>query len=120
MLRSVMTGRAIRVGVIGCGYWGPNLVRNFSRHPGSEVQAVCDRQFERATRVGSEYRIPTVTDRPDEVLKAPDLDLVVIATPSFGHFGLAKSAILAGTHVLVRKALTTPVDHAEGLWSLAE
>src|SRR6266850_2066391 len=45
-----MKGRAIRVGVIGCGYWGPNLVRNFARHAGSQVQAVCDRQFERATQ----------------------------------------------------------------------
>src|SRR5258708_29671305 len=88
-----MKGRAIRVGVIGCGYWGPNLVRNFARHPGSEVQAVCDRQFERATRVGAEYRIPTITDRPEEVIKAPDIDLVVIATPSFSHYHLAQHAI---------------------------
>src|SRR5689334_14036285 len=115
-----MKGRAIRVGVIGCGYWGPNLVRNFARHAGSEVQAVCDRQFERATRVGAEYRIPTITDRPDEVSKAPDIDLVVIATPSFSHYELAKQAIEAGKHVLVMKPLTTRVDHAEELCILAE
>src|SRR5258708_18172776 len=115
-----MKGRAIRVGVIGCGYWGPNLVRNFARHPGSEVQAVCDRQFERATRVGAEYRIPTITDRPEEVIKAPDIDLVVIATPSFSHYELAKQAIAAGKHVLVMKPLTTRVDHAEELCALAE
>ncbi len=77
------TGRALRVGVIGCGYWGPNLARNFARHPGSQLQAVCDVRYERATRVGAEYRVPTITDRPEELLKAPDLDLVVIATPSF-------------------------------------
>src|SRR3989475_685286 len=81
-----MTGRAIRVGVIGCGYWGPNLARNFARHPGSQLQAVCDVRYERATRVGAEYRVPTITDRPEELLKAPDLDLVVIATPSFTHY----------------------------------
>jgi predicted dehydrogenase len=115
-----MKGRSVRVGVVGCGYWGPNLVRNFARHPGSEVQAVCDKQFERATRVGAEYRIPTITDRPEEVVKAPDLDLVVIATPSFSHFDLAKQAIQAGKHVLVMKPLTTRVDHAEELCDLAQ
>lgn len=115
-----MKGRAIRVGVIGCGYWGPNLVRNFARHAGSQVQAVCDRQFERATRVGAEYRIPTITDRPEEIVKAPDIDLVVIATPSFSHYELAKQAIEAGKHVLVMKPLATRVEHAEELCVLAE
>ena len=79
-----------------------------------------DRQFERATRVGAEYRIPTITDRPEEVIKAPDIDLVVIATPSFSHYDLAKQAIEAGKHVLVMKPLTTRVDHAEELCALAE
>ena len=112
--------RAIRVGVIGCGYWGPNLVRNFARHPQSQVEAVCDLRYERAMRVGTEYRIPTVTDRAEEVLKAPDIDLVVIATPSFTHFELAKAAIEAGKHVLVMKPLATQTDHAEELCRLAE
>jgi predicted dehydrogenase len=115
-----MTRRPLRVGVIGCGYWGPNLVRNFARHPEAQVQAVCDTRFERATRVGAEFRIPTITDNPDEVAKAPDLDLVVIATPSFTHFELAKKALAAGKHVLVMKPLTTRLDHAEELCDLAQ
>src|SRR4029077_15426124 len=64
--------RGLRVGVIGCGYWGPNLVRNFARNAHTQVEAVCDLRYERAMRVGAEYRIPTITDRIDEVLKAPD------------------------------------------------
>src|SRR5712692_3154680 len=112
--------RSVRVGVIGCGYWGPNLVRNFARHPHSQVEAVCDLRYERAMRVGAEYRIPTVTDRVDEVLKAPDVDLVVVATPSFTHFELAKRALEAGKHVLVMKPLATRTDHAEELCALAE
>jgi len=108
------------VGVIGCGYWGPNLVRNFARHPHSEVQAVCDARYERATRVGAEFRIPTVTDRAGEIVGAPDIDLVVIATPSFTHFDLACQAIAAGKHVLVMKPLTTRTDQAEELCALAE
>ena len=112
--------RAWRVGVIGCGYWGPNLVRNFARHPRSEVQAVCDARYERATRVGAEFRVPTITDRVDEVVAGPDIDLVVIATPSFTHFELARAAIAAGKHVLVMKPLTTRADQAEELCELAE
>lgn len=111
--------RAVRVGVVGCGYWGPNLIRNFARHPRAQVQAVCDLQYERAARAGSEYRVPTVTDRPEEVLRAPDIDLVVIATPSFTHFDLSRSALEAGKHVLVMKPLATRVDHAEELAHLA-
>ncbi len=112
--------RPVRVGVIGCGYWGPNLIRNFARHPQSQVHAVCDNRYERATRVGAEYRVPTITDSADEVLKAPDIDLVVIATPSFTHFELARAAIKAGKHVLVMKPLATRVEHAEELCVLAE
>jgi len=76
--------------------------------------------YERATRAGAEYRIPTITDQADEVLRAPDIDLVVIATPSFTHFELAKSAIRAGKHLLVMKPLATKVEHAEELCDLAE
>ena len=110
----------IRVGVIGCGYWGPNLIRNFARNPQSAVQAVCDMRYERAMRVGAEYRIPSVTDRADVVLNAPDVDLIVIATPSRSHYTLAKKAMLAGKHVLVMKPLATRLDEAEELCSLAE
>src|SRR3989442_298050 len=112
--------RSIRVGVIGCGYWGPNLVRNFARCPYSEVEAVCDTRYERAMRVGAEYRIPMVTDHPAEMFASPDVDLIVVATPSFSHFPLAKAAIAAGKHVLVMKPLTTRSDHAEELCALAE
>ena len=111
---------SIRVGVIGCGYWGPNLVRNFARHPNSEVEAVCDMRYERAMRVGAEYRIPMVTDDPAEVWANPEVDLVVVATPSFSHFPLAKAALEAGKHVLVMKPLATRTDHAEELCALAE
>src|SRR5438093_876078 len=112
--------RSIRVGVIGCGYWGPNLVRNFARHPYSEVEAVCDMRYERAMRVGAEYRIPKVTDHPAELFANPDVDLIVVATPSFSHFPLAKAALEAGKHVLVMKPLATRTDHAEELCALPE
>ena len=111
--------RPVRVGVIGCGYWGPNLVRNFSRNPHSQVEAVCDVRYERAVRLGGEYRVPLITDRPEELLRAGELDLVAIATPSFTHYSLAKAALEAGKHVLVMKPLATRVVDAEELCQLA-
>src|SRR5439155_6314557 len=74
---SEVTMRSIRVGVIGCGYWGPNLVRNFARHPHSEVQAVCDMRYERAMLVGAEYRMPMVTDDPAKPIASPEVHLVM-------------------------------------------
>ena len=111
--------QTLRVGVVGCGYWGPNLVRNFARNGKSQVHAVCDRQYERASRVAAEYRIPMVTDNVDELLLSPEIDLVVVATPTFSHFDLARRAIVAGKHVLVMKPLATQAAQAEELTALA-
>ena len=108
------------VGVIGCGYWGPNLVRNFSRNPRTQVLAVCDSRHERAAKVGAEFRIPTVTDQVGDLISAPGVDLVVVATPSFTHYELARAALEAGKHVLVMKPLTTTTEHAEELCRLAD
>ena len=108
------------VGVVGCGYWGPKLIRNFSRSSTSHVTAVCDLRYERAARVGAEYRVPRVTDRVDDVIAANDVQLVVVATPSATHFDIARRAIEHGKHALVMKPLTTRVDHAEELCQLAE
>jgi len=115
-----MTAPRIRVGVIGCGYWGPNLVRNFARHPESQVQAVCDMRYERAARVGAEFRIPAVLKHGSELIQSQDIDLVVIATPSDTHFELAKAALETGKHVLVMKPFTTQVEQAERLCALAD
>lgn len=109
----------IGVAVVGCGYWGPNLVRNFARHPGSELRAVCDSRIERAQRIAAEYRVPVATARLEDVLSQADVSLVAVATPSFTHFEVARAALMAGKHVLVMKPLTTRVDHAEELCHLA-
>jgi predicted dehydrogenase len=112
-------GSAIRVGVIGCGYWGPNLIRNFARHDGARVVAVCDTQVERAQQMATWYGVPLVTSEPAQLIESKSVDLVVVATPSRTHYSLAKHAILAGKHVLVMKPMTTQVDHAEELVDLA-
>src|SRR5947207_5979485 len=77
-------------------------------------------RYERAMRVGAEYRIPQVTDDPAALFANAEVDLIVVATPSFSHFPLAKAALEAGKHVLVMKPLTTRTDQAEELCALAE
>jgi len=110
----------IGVGVVGCGYWGPNLVRNFARQADARVVAVCDRDADRAARVAREFRVPTVVTEPAALVRDAAVDLVVIATPASNHFEIARDALLAGKHVLVMKPLTTRVDHGEELVALAE
>lgn len=109
----------LRVGVMGCGYWGPNLVRNFARHPEVKVEAVCDRELRRAERTGAEYRVPTVTDRPEALFGDRNLDLVVVATPTATHYDLTRAALEAGKHALVMKPLTSSGEQAEELTALA-
>ena len=84
---------SIGVGVVGCGYWGPNLIRNFARHSGCRVVGVCDANLSRAERVAREYGIQLATGEFEQLLEAPGLNLVVVATPSFTHFELAAQGI---------------------------
>ncbi len=95
----------IKVGVIGYGYWGPNLVRNFMDTPGSTVVAVCDLRTERLAQLRVRYpTIHTVSDA-SVLFDDPSLDAIVIATPVSSHFELAMAALRADKHVLVEKPL---------------
>ena len=105
----------IRVGVIGYGYWGPNLVRNFMAAPGSAVMRVCDLREERLSSLGKLYPgLKTCTDS-SELINDPEIDAVVIATPVSSHYQLALSALQAGKHVLVEKPLAGRSDEARKL-----
>lgn len=102
----------IRVGVIGYGYWGPNLVRNFMDAPGSTVVAVCDLKPERLGPLRIRYpTIQTVSD-PNILFNDPSLDAIVIATPVSSHFELAMAALRADKHVLVEKPLAANATQA--------
>ncbi|HYJ85436.1 MAG TPA: Gfo/Idh/MocA family oxidoreductase [Pyrinomonadaceae bacterium] len=105
----------IKVGVIGYGYWGPNLVRNFMEAPGSTVVAVCDLRGERLVQLKTRY--PTIQTSSDchSLFQNPDLDAIVIATPVSSHFELAMGALKAGKHVLVEKPLAANSDQARQL-----
>src|SRR5687768_9649165 len=111
--------RQINVGILGCGYWGPKLARNFDRHPNAALVAVADVDETRADRVGAEFRVPLVSGDPAAVINNRAVDLVVVATPVWTHYELCRRAIEAGKHVLVMKPLTTRTDQAEELCALA-
>jgi predicted dehydrogenase len=105
----------IRVGVIGYGYWGPNLVRNFMEVPGSTVVAVCDLQPERLVQLRRRHPSLRTVNDSKEICDATDVDAVVIATPVLSHFDLAMSALKAGKHVLVEKPLAASSELGQRL-----
>jgi predicted dehydrogenase len=108
----------IRVGVIGCGYWGPNLIRNFSACPLTEVAAVCDASPARLEAVGRTFGHLNRVSSVDQLLEQ-DLQAVAIATPVSTHYPLAERCLEAGLHVLVEKPLAADAREARALVELA-
>jgi predicted dehydrogenase len=101
--------------VIGYGYWGPNLVRNFVLAPGSAVTRVCDLREERLAPLHKQYPGLKTCTRAQDLINDADVDAVVIATPVSSHFELALAALQAGKHVLVEKPLAATSEHARRL-----
>lgn len=114
-----MTSRKLRVALIGAGYWGPNLARNFRISGDWDLAAICDLDADRARSVSEQVgNVPVVTDL-DELLAWPDLEAVAIATPARTHHRIALSAMLAGKHVLVEKPLADSREKGEEMVELA-
>ena len=110
----------LRVAVVGCGYWGPNLIRNFYEHPQAQLVAVCDRDAARLEKVRDRYPAVRLTTVFESLLEADDVDAVVIATPVHTHYPLAKAALLAGKHVMIEKPMCQTSDQCRELITLAE
>ncbi len=108
------------VGVIGCGYWGPNLVRNFSQLPISRVKYCCDLDESRLRHMKSLYPNITVTKQFETLIEDPEVEAIAIATPVSTHFPIAKECLAGGKHVLVEKPLAASISEAEGLVEAAE
>ncbi len=108
------------VAVIGCGYWGPNLARNFSSLPGVELRAVCDKDPARLEPLTRLYPAVRAETEPAAIFGASDIDAVAICTPVHTHAELARAALEHGLHVLVEKPLTNSVADAEALVKLAD
>lgn len=110
----------IRIGVVGYGYWGPNLVRNFSELEDAEVATVCDRSPARLAIAQKRHPSVEVTTDPARLLNSPGIDAIAISTPVSTHYELAAAALKAGKHVLVEKPMCGSVDEASRLIDLAE
>src|SRR5205809_6547583 len=93
----------IRVGVIGYGYWGPNVVRNLRSLDGCQVGGVCDQSPAALKRVNQTYPDLPVTTKPAELLSSAAFDAIAVVTPVSSHFELAKAALENGKHVFIEK-----------------
>jgi predicted dehydrogenase len=109
----------MKVGVIGYGYWGPNLVRNLMGVEGCTVLMVSDLRPERLTTVQKHYPSITTTRSADDVFNNNEIDAVAIATPVMAHYPLIKKALLTGKHVLAEKPMTTSKAQASELIQIA-
>jgi predicted dehydrogenase len=110
----------IKIGIIGYGYWGPNLLRNFSSAGNCKVMAVAERRADRHVQINKLFPSVNCVREANEVINDPQIDAVVIATPVFTHYELAKEALQNGKHVLLEKPMTSSVAEAEELINLAQ
>lgn len=110
----------IRIGLIGYGYWGPNLARNFNNNPDLEISAICDFSTDRLKAASKLYPHIDVVKDADEIFKDTTLDAIGVATPVSTHFDLAKKALLADKHVWLEKPMTEKVEQGEELIELAQ
>lgn len=107
----------LRLGIIGIGHWGPNLLRNFHEHPDVELRIVCDNDQDKQAKLGR-YNIGFTGDYRD-VLSDSLIDAVVIATPLSTHYEIAKAALLSGKHVFIEKPLASTLSHCAELLKLS-
>lgn len=109
-----------KIAIIGYGYWGPNLLRNFYETPDCEVLYVCDIDLQRLKLVRKRYPSVILTTNFDEIIKDEELDAVVVAVPAKYHFEIAKKALDANKDVLIEKPMTLSVKEAKNLVDLAK
>jgi predicted dehydrogenase len=110
----------LRVGVIGYGYWGPNIVRNLHGLENMRVEMLCDTSLDALARAKRSYPSLDVTTDSSDLINSPRIDVVAVITPVWTHYELAKAALLNGKHVFVEKPFTTNSDQAKELIDLAE
>lgn len=110
----------INIGVIGVGYWGPNIIRNFYRNPHTAVKQCCDLRKERLNFIKQSYPTLQISTDCKRIIENPELDLIAICTPVFTHYDIAKAALQAGKHVLIEKPMTSNSLQSEELLNIAE
>ncbi|HEY7531792.1 MAG TPA: Gfo/Idh/MocA family oxidoreductase [Nitrospiraceae bacterium] len=111
--------RFLNVAVAGCGYWGPNLIRNFSTLSECRVKQVCDVDEGRLAHMKKLYASTATTTKFDDLINDDELDAIVVATPVHLHHRLAKKSLLAGKHTFIEKPMATSSEECEELVTLA-
>ena len=110
----------INIGVIGCGYWGPNLLRNFAENETAQLRWICDLDEDRLVSMSRRYPMARTTTDYRELVADPEVDAVAVVTPVATHFAIAQDLLRAGKHVLLEKPLAATVSESEELIELAE
>jgi predicted dehydrogenase len=114
-----MKNKSLKVGVVGCGYWGPNLIRNFNALSDCDVKLICDTDVDRLSHLKSLYPVVDTTTSFDQLAQDSEIDAVAVATPVRHHFKMAKQCLLAGKHVFIEKPMASSVAECRELISLA-
>jgi predicted dehydrogenase len=109
----------MKVGIVGLGYWGPNLVRNFTAHDEVEKVIACDKRQDRLMFIKSKFPGAELVDNDDSLINS-DVDIVAISSPVDTHYKLAKKALKAGKHIWVEKPFTSTSEQGEELIDIAE
>jgi predicted dehydrogenase len=112
--------KTLNIAVIGCGYWGPNLIRNFRSQPGCNVKTICDLSQERLDHIKGLYPEVEATSDVNTIFSDPEIDAVVVATQVDLHYDFAKRGLEAGKHVFVEKPMTSAAVHSRELVDIAD
>src|SRR5512136_767769 len=115
-----MLKKAIKVGAVGCGYWGPNLMRNMRQLSDCQLKVICDASEPRLKHMRKLHPEVTTTNRFEDLLNDAELDAVIVATPVRFHYEMAKACLNAGKHVFVEKPMARTEAEGEELVALAE
>ena len=110
----------LKMAVIGCGYWGPNLIRNFHNQPDVQLKAIADLDSSRLEHVGKLYPGVHCTQDHREIIRDPEIDAVAVATPVSTHFPIGSEILLAGKHLFVEKPMAASREECERLLEMAE
>ena len=112
--------KQINIGVVGCGYWGPNLIRNFRSLPGCCVKLACDTDQKRLAYISQNYPEITTTTDYKKLVDDKEIDAICVATPVWTHFELAKKSLEAGKHTFIEKPMASSVSQCRELVELAD
>ncbi|MBK6899062.1 MAG: Gfo/Idh/MocA family oxidoreductase [bacterium] len=110
----------LKMAAIGCGYWGPNLIRNFHNHPDVEMSHICDLDAKRRAHMAQLYPTADISDDVGRILGDPSIGAVVVATPVSTHFPLGKAVLESGKHLFIEKPMAASADECRQLCAIAK